>query len=62
MTPLTMSTPLDVDKNRLSSLTSKYDDVLTFYLNGTKVVLDGLDPDITLLEYIRGIGLTGTKL
>jgi xanthine dehydrogenase/oxidase len=26
------------------------------------VVLDDIDPEITLLEYLRGIGLTGTKL
>ena len=47
----------------LQSVTSDYDDVLRFYLNGTKVVLDeSIDPEITLLEYLRGIGLTGTKL
>src|SRR5271167_4157863 len=46
----------------LSSITTTYDDTLRFYLNGTKVVLDAIDPEITLLEYLRGIGLTGTKL
>ena len=47
----------------LQSVTSEYDEVLRFYLNGTKVVLDeSIDPEITLLEYLRGIGLTGTKL
>ncbi|KAL8788107.1 MAG: hypothetical protein Q9213_001865 [Squamulea squamosa] len=48
----------------LRALTEDYDDSgLTFYLNGTKVILDeDLDPEITLLEYLRGIGLTGTKL
>ncbi|CAI6339589.1 unnamed protein product [Periconia digitata] len=46
----------------LSSITSAYDDTLRFYLNGTKVVLDSADPEVTLLEYLRGIGLTGTKL
>ncbi|KAL9103584.1 MAG: hypothetical protein Q9163_001386 [Psora crenata] len=48
----------------LQSLTEDYDDTLRFYLNGTKVVLDSvsIDPEITLLEYLRGIGLTGTKL
>ena len=46
----------------LSSLTTDYDDTLRFYLNGTKVTLDTIDPEITLLEYLRGIGLTGTKL
>ncbi|KAI1611767.1 xanthine dehydrogenase [Exophiala viscosa] len=46
----------------LSSLTESYDDTIRFYLNGTKVELDAVDPEITLLEYLRGIGLTGTKL
>ncbi|KAE9987985.1 hypothetical protein EG328_000929 [Venturia inaequalis] len=46
----------------LASITSDYDDTLRFYLNGTKVVLDTADPEVTLLEYLRGIGLTGTKL
>ena len=46
----------------LASVTEAYDDALRFYLNGTKVVLDAVDPEITLLEYLRGIGLTGTKL
>ena len=48
----------------LQSVTERYHDVLKFYLNGTKVTLDStiIDPEITLLEYLRGIGLTGTKL
>ncbi|KAL9024182.1 MAG: hypothetical protein Q9196_006704, partial [Gyalolechia fulgens] len=48
----------------LRALTEDYDDSgLRFYLNGSKVVLDeDLDPEVTLLEYLRGIGLTGTKL
>lgn len=46
----------------LSALTESYDDCLRFYLNGTKVVLDEIDPEVTLLEYLRGVGLTGTKL
>jgi xanthine dehydrogenase/oxidase len=46
----------------LASLTESYDDTLRFYLNGTKVELDSVDPEVTLLEYLRGIGLTGTKL
>ena len=46
----------------LATLTESYDDTLRFYLNGTKVELDSIDPEITLLEYLRGIGLTGTKL
>ena len=46
----------------LAEVTSTYDDTLRFYLNGTKVVLDDADPEVTLLEYLRGVGLTGTKL
>jgi xanthine dehydrogenase/oxidase len=46
----------------LTSVTESYDDTLRFYLNGTRVVLDSADPEVTLLEYLRGIGLTGTKL
>ncbi|KAG9232189.1 putative xanthine dehydrogenase [Amylocarpus encephaloides] len=46
----------------LSSVTTAFDDTLRFYLNGTRVTIDDIDPEITLLEYLRGIGLTGTKL
>ncbi|KAF2258606.1 xanthine dehydrogenase/oxidase [Lojkania enalia] len=50
------------ETNSLGSVTGAYGDTLRFYLNGTKVVLDDADPEVTLLEYLRGIGLTGTKL
>ena len=46
----------------LQDITADYEDTLRFYLNGTKVTLDTADPEVTLLEYLRGIGLTGTKL
>ena len=46
----------------LRSVTGEWDDTIRFFLNGTKVSLDSVDPEITLLEYLRGIGLTGTKL
>jgi xanthine dehydrogenase/oxidase len=46
----------------LYDVTASYDDTLRFYLNGTKIVLDSADPEVTLLEYLRGVGLTGTKL
>lgn len=46
----------------LNEVTASFDDTLRFYLNGTKVTLDDADPEVTLLEYLRGIGLTGTKL
>ena len=50
------------NQRTLASITEPYDDTIRFYLNGTKVVLDTADPEVTLLEYLRGIGLTGTKL
>lgn len=60
---------LDVDSavavekaTSLSELTEDWDDTIRFYLNGTKVSVDTLNPELTLLEYLRGIGLTGTKL
>ncbi|KAF3911352.1 hypothetical protein ABW20_dc0100059 [Dactylellina cionopaga] len=49
-------------KVSLAEVTSSYDDTIVFYLNGSKVTLESIDPEITLLEYLRGIGLTGTKL
>ncbi|CAG8771433.1 14429_t:CDS:10, partial [Gigaspora margarita] len=35
---------------------------LRFFLNGTSVEIDNPDPDTTLLNYVRSVGLTGTKL
>ncbi|KAF9958088.1 hypothetical protein BGZ72_000893 [Mortierella alpina] len=40
----------------------RFSSTLHFYLNGTEVILDNPDPDTTLLQYVRSIGLTGTKL
>ncbi|KAH7366980.1 xanthine dehydrogenase, partial [Plectosphaerella cucumerina] len=60
MAPSAVSPERDV--RPLGALTTTYDDTIRFYLNGTKVVLDEIDPEVTLLEYLRGIGLTGTKL
>lgn len=62
MAPSAISPDRDGQLDLLASLTSKFDDTIRFYLNGTKVVLDDIDPEITVLEYLRGIGLTGTKL
>jgi hypothetical protein len=55
-------TPSNDSIATLASIVSNWDDCLRFYLNGTKVELESIDPNVTLLEYIRGIGLTGTKL
>lgn len=52
----------DSQLRSLSAVTHDWDDTIRFYLNGTKVTLDEADPEVTLLEYLRGIGLTGTKL
>lgn len=60
MAPIAVSP--ERDERPLGSLTTTYDDTIRFYLNGTRVVLDEIDPEVTLLEYLRGIGLTGTKL
>lgn len=62
MAPSAVSPVRDTNPEPLATLTSKFDDTLRFYLNGTRVVLDEIDPEITVLEYLRGIGLTGTKL
>ncbi|KAJ1996497.1 hypothetical protein GGI06_006743, partial [Coemansia sp. S85] len=35
---------------------------ILFYLNGQRVVVDHPDLDMTLLQYLRSTGLTGTKL
>ena len=59
MTPIAISPERD---SPAASLTTTFDDTLRFYLNGTRIVLDEIDPEVTLLEYLRGIGLTGTKL
>ncbi|RKU43313.1 hypothetical protein DL546_002359 [Coniochaeta pulveracea] len=61
MAPIAIS-PGSESEIPLKTLTTTYDDTLRFYLNGTRVVLDEIDPEVTLLEYLRGIGLTGTKL
>jgi xanthine dehydrogenase/oxidase len=62
MAPSAVSPERDTQPEPLASLTSTFDDTLRFFLNGTRVVLDDIDPEITVLEYLRGIGLTGTKL
>lgn len=60
MTP--SAVPPEPAKVPVEELSTTFDDTLRFYLNGTRVVLDEIDPEVTLLEYLRGIGLTGTKL
>ncbi|POR34572.1 Xanthine dehydrogenase [Tolypocladium paradoxum] len=62
MAPVAVSAERDPPPEPLATLTAKFDDTIRFYLNGTRVVLDEIDPEVTVLEYLRGIGLTGTKL
>ncbi len=61
MAPIAISPERDLPRDA-GALTTVFDDTIRFYLNGSKVVLDEIDPEVTLLEYLRGIGLTGTKL
>ncbi len=61
MAPTALSPERD-QEGAAGALTTEYHDTLRFYLNGTRVLLDEVDPEVTLLEYLRGIGLTGTKL
>ena len=63
MAPGLVEPAISLESSRsLQAVTEQYDETVRFYLNGTKVTLDTVDPEITLLEYLRGIGLTGTKL
>jgi xanthine dehydrogenase/oxidase len=62
MAPIAISPERESQPEPLATLTAKFDDTIRFYLNGTRVVLDEIDPEVTVLEYLRGIGLTGTKL
>ncbi|KAF9348535.1 hypothetical protein BGX34_002424 [Mortierella sp. NVP85] len=41
---------------------SAFSNKLHFYLNGTEVTIENPDPDTTVLQYVRSVGLTGTKL
>ena len=67
MAPAIIDPNAAVSTNQVHSLqavTENYHETLQFYLNGGKVTIDStsIDPEVTLLEYLRGIGLTGTKL
>ncbi|OBT81077.1 hypothetical protein VE02_10311, partial [Pseudogymnoascus sp. 03VT05] len=42
----------------LADVNAFYDTTLRFFLNGTCVNLNNIDPEITLLEYLRSIRLT----
>jgi xanthine dehydrogenase/oxidase len=64
MAPSILSSPVNnaEDVQKLQVITAGWNDTMTFWVNGTKIHLEQADPEVTLLEYLRGIGLTGTKL
>lgn len=64
MTPSILTTSANDEKDiqKIQVITAGWKDSLTFWVNGTKIHLEQADPEVTLLEYLRGIGLTGTKL
>jgi xanthine dehydrogenase/oxidase len=47
---------------RATPSVTAYFDVLTFWLNGRKVVIDNPDPTVMLTDYLQSINLTGTKV
>jgi xanthine dehydrogenase/oxidase len=59
---LSTSSTGDKDVERIQVITAGWKDTMTFWVNGSKIFLEQPDPEVTLLEYLRGIGLTGTKL
>jgi 2Fe-2S iron-sulfur cluster binding domain len=64
MAPSILTTPANDEKDveKIQVITAGWKDSMTFWVNGTKIHLEQADPEVTLLEYLRGIGLTGTKL
>lgn len=64
MAPSLLANPATDEKDveKLQLLTAGWSDTMTFWVNGSKVYLEQPDPECTLLEYLRSIGLTGTKL
>jgi len=64
MAPSILPSPATDEKDveKIKVITAGWTDEFTFWVNGTKIHLEQADPECTLLEYLRGIGLTGTKL
>ena len=46
----------------MKDLDYSYSDQLIFWLNGVKVSLSNPDPSVMLTDYLREVGLTGTKV
>jgi xanthine dehydrogenase/oxidase len=47
---------------RLAPRAATYSGRLIFGLNGERVVIDDPDPSVLLVDYLHGVGLTGTKV
>jgi xanthine dehydrogenase/oxidase len=46
----------------LSGADGKWHDELLVYINGRRTTIRNVKPETTLLQYLRQMGLTGTKL
>lgn len=49
-------------ESKIAALAIGWDHTLRFGINGAVVEVSSIDSTTTLLDYLRGIGLTGTKL
>jgi xanthine dehydrogenase/oxidase len=47
---------------RVPSRAATYSGRLVFGLNGERVIIEGPDPSVMLVDYLHGVGLTGTKV
>jgi len=54
------TTTTTADNNNI--IPNEVNNQLVFFLNGEKVTIDNPNPELTVLQYVRSIGLTGTKL
>ena len=46
----------------VEALVADYSHDLVFWLNGRKVIISDPDPSLMLTDYLRDLGLTGTKV
>ena len=46
----------------VAAMRMNFSSSIQVWINGTKHAIEKPDPEMTLLEYLRGAGLTGTKL
>src|ERR1700677_1750318 len=57
-----MDQPMNQPTKTTRTPATDYSNQLVFWLNGSKVVIPDPDPAVLLVEYLHGIGLTGTKV